>query len=53
MDQRSPVLRTLLPMAKDSAQYLFQNHYLCPRRTSPAFSLEDLPQLSSVVTEYK
>ncbi|KAJ6658009.1 hypothetical protein lerEdw1_001668 [Lerista edwardsae] len=53
MDQRSPVLRTLLPMAKDSAQYLFQNHYLCPRRTSPTFNMEDLPHLSSVVTEYK
>ncbi|XP_063003735.1 protein phosphatase 1 regulatory subunit 36 [Elgaria multicarinata webbii] len=50
MDQRSPVLSTLLPMAKDSAQYLFQDHYLRPGKTSPSYNPEDLPELSSVVT---
>ncbi|XP_053134050.1 protein phosphatase 1 regulatory subunit 36 isoform X1 [Hemicordylus capensis] len=53
MDQRSPVLSTLLPMAKDSAQYLFQNHYLRPGKTSPSYDPEDLPELSSVVTQNK
>ncbi|XP_078239725.1 protein phosphatase 1 regulatory subunit 36 isoform X2 [Pogona vitticeps] len=53
MDIRSPVLSTLLPMAKDSAQYLFQDHYLRPGKTAPSFSPEDLPELSSIVTASK
>ncbi|KAL8168833.1 UNVERIFIED_CONTAM: hypothetical protein K2H54_019023 [Gekko kuhli] len=51
LDKRSPVLSTLLPMAKDSAQYLFQDHYLHPSRTPQSSCLEDLPALSSIVTE--
>ncbi|KAF7251873.1 Protein phosphatase 1 regulatory subunit 36 [Varanus komodoensis] len=50
MDQRSPVLSTLLPMAKDSAQYLFQDHYLRPGKMAQSYSPEELPELSSVVT---
>ncbi|XP_060117794.1 protein phosphatase 1 regulatory subunit 36 isoform X2 [Heteronotia binoei] len=53
LDQRSPVLSTLLPMAKDSAQYLFQDHYLHPSRTPRTVHAEDLPSLSSIVTESK
>ncbi|XP_028600583.2 protein phosphatase 1 regulatory subunit 36 [Podarcis muralis] len=53
MDQRSPVLSTLLPMPKDSAQYLFQDHYLHAGRSQPAYSPEELPPFSSVVPEPK
>ncbi|XP_061468341.1 protein phosphatase 1 regulatory subunit 36 isoform X2 [Rhineura floridana] len=53
MDQRSPVLSTLLPMPKDSAQYLFQDHYLHPGKTDPGYSPEELPDFSSVVLESK
>ncbi|XP_007435686.1 protein phosphatase 1 regulatory subunit 36 isoform X2 [Python bivittatus] len=53
MDQRSPVLSTLLPMAKDSAQYLFQDHYLHPSKIAPSYSPEVLPELSSVVSPSK
>ncbi|CAI5764685.1 protein phosphatase 1 regulatory subunit 36 isoform X1 [Podarcis lilfordi] len=53
MDQRSPVLSTLLPMPKDSAQYLFQDHYLHAGRSQPAYIPEELPPFSSVVPEPK
>ncbi|XP_054828558.1 protein phosphatase 1 regulatory subunit 36 [Eublepharis macularius] len=53
LDQRSPVLSTLLPMAKDSAQYLFQDHYLHPSKTARSSQLDDLPEMSSVVSESK
>ncbi|XP_063146496.1 protein phosphatase 1 regulatory subunit 36 [Candoia aspera] len=53
MDQRSPVLSTLLPMAKDSAQYLFQDHYLCSSKIAPGYSPEDLPELYSIVSPSK
>ncbi|XP_048340607.1 protein phosphatase 1 regulatory subunit 36 [Sphaerodactylus townsendi] len=53
LDKRSPVMSTLLPMAKDSAQYLFQDHYLHPSRTAQIACPEDLPALSSIVTESK
>ncbi|KAJ7345256.1 hypothetical protein JRQ81_001206 [Phrynocephalus forsythii] len=53
MDLRSPVLSTLLPMAKYSTQYLFQDHYLHPGKTAPSISPEDLPELSSIVTTSK
>ncbi|XP_008106769.1 protein phosphatase 1 regulatory subunit 36 isoform X2 [Anolis carolinensis] len=50
MDQRSPVLSTLLPMAKDSAQYLFQDHYLRPGKSPPRYAPEELPELTSIVS---
>ncbi|XP_060610374.2 protein phosphatase 1 regulatory subunit 36 [Anolis sagrei] len=50
MDQRSPVLSTLLPMAKDSAQYLFQDHYLRPGKSPPSYAPEELPELSTIVS---
>ncbi|KAH0620309.1 hypothetical protein JD844_020533, partial [Phrynosoma platyrhinos] len=53
MDQRSPVLSTLLPMAKDSAQYLFQDHYLHSGKTAPSYTPEELPELSSIVSASK
>ncbi|XP_077179989.1 protein phosphatase 1 regulatory subunit 36 isoform X2 [Paroedura picta] len=53
LDKRSPVLSTLLPMAKDSAQYLFQDHYLHPSRTPRSSFPEELPPLSSIVSESK
>uniref|UniRef100_A0A8D0C5K3 Protein phosphatase 1 regulatory subunit 36 n=1 Tax=Salvator merianae TaxID=96440 RepID=A0A8D0C5K3_SALMN len=53
MDLRSPVLSTLLPLAKDSAQYLFQDHYLRPSKAAPSYSPEDLPPLYSIVTDSK
>ncbi|XP_044868740.1 protein phosphatase 1 regulatory subunit 36 isoform X1 [Mauremys mutica] len=46
--QRSPVLSTLLPLPKDNAQYLFQNHYLHRGRTLPTCSSKDLPDYSAV-----
>ncbi|XP_075782527.1 protein phosphatase 1 regulatory subunit 36 isoform X4 [Pelodiscus sinensis] len=46
--QRSPVLSTLLPLPKDNAQYLFQNHYLHRGRTLPIRSHDDLPDYSTV-----
>ncbi|KAG6933269.1 protein phosphatase 1 regulatory subunit 36, partial [Chelydra serpentina] len=46
--QRSPVLSTLLPLPKDNAQYLFQNHYLHRGRTLPTSSSKDLPDYSTV-----
>ncbi|TFK16035.1 forkhead box protein N3 [Platysternon megacephalum] len=46
--QRSPVLSTLLPLPKDNAQYLFQNHYLHRGRTRPTCSSKDLPDYSTV-----
>ncbi|XP_058018878.1 protein phosphatase 1 regulatory subunit 36 isoform X2 [Ahaetulla prasina] len=53
MDQRSPVLSTLLPLAKDSAQYLFQDHYLRPSKIAPRYIPEDLPELFSIVSRTK
>ncbi|XP_026525928.1 protein phosphatase 1 regulatory subunit 36 isoform X3 [Notechis scutatus] len=53
MDQRSPVLSTLLPLAKDSAQYLFQDHYLRPSKTAPRYIPENLPELFSIVSPSK
>ncbi|XP_034960528.1 protein phosphatase 1 regulatory subunit 36 isoform X2 [Zootoca vivipara] len=53
MDQRSPVLSTLLPLPKYSAQYLFQDHYLPAGRSQPAYVPEELPAFSSVVPEPK
>ncbi|KAG8126573.1 hypothetical protein E2320_021723 [Naja naja] len=49
MDQRSPVLSTLLPLAKDSAQYLFQDHYLRPSKTAPRYIPENLPELIGII----
>ncbi|KAL7992722.1 hypothetical protein Chor_016978 [Crotalus horridus] len=49
MDQRSPVLSTLLPLAKDSAQYLFQDHYLRPSKIAPRYIPEDLPELIGII----
>ncbi|XP_026554401.1 protein phosphatase 1 regulatory subunit 36 isoform X2 [Pseudonaja textilis] len=53
MDQRSPVLSTLLPLPKDSAQYLFQDHYLRPSKTAPRYIPENLPELFSIVSPSK
>ncbi|XP_019374011.1 PREDICTED: protein phosphatase 1 regulatory subunit 36 isoform X2 [Gavialis gangeticus] len=47
--QRSPVLSTLLPLPKDSAQYLFQNHYLHRGRTAPANKSKDHLDFTAVV----
>ncbi|XP_037757025.1 protein phosphatase 1 regulatory subunit 36 isoform X4 [Chelonia mydas] len=46
--QRSPVLSTLLPLPKDNAEYLFQNHYLHRGRTLPTSSSKNLPDYSTV-----
>ncbi|XP_019335525.1 protein phosphatase 1 regulatory subunit 36 isoform X4 [Alligator mississippiensis] len=47
--QRSPVLSTLLPLPRDSAQYLFQNHYLHRGRTAPASKSKDHLDVTAVV----
>ncbi|XP_025053702.1 protein phosphatase 1 regulatory subunit 36 [Alligator sinensis] len=47
--QRSPVLSTLLPLPRDSAQYLFQNHYLHRGRTAPASKSKDHMDVTAVV----
>ncbi|NXN65047.1 PPR36 phosphatase, partial [Himantopus himantopus] len=47
--QRSPVLSTLLPLPKDSAQYLSQNHY-CRGRDSRPCTCDCLPDFSELFT---
>ncbi|KFV93974.1 Protein phosphatase 1 regulatory subunit 36, partial [Fulmarus glacialis] len=47
--QRSPVLSTLLPLPKDSAQYLSQNHY-CRGRDPRPCRCDGLPDFSELFT---
>ncbi|NXH67994.1 PPR36 phosphatase, partial [Hydrobates tethys] len=47
--QRSPVLSTLLPLPKDSAQYLSQNHY-CRGRDPRPCRCDGLPDFSELLT---
>ncbi|KFQ74881.1 Protein phosphatase 1 regulatory subunit 36, partial [Phoenicopterus ruber ruber] len=47
--QRSPVLSTLLPLPKDSAQYLSQNHYCHGRGPRPC-TCDGLPDFSELLT---
>ncbi|NXT31098.1 PPR36 phosphatase, partial [Pelecanoides urinatrix] len=47
--QRSPVLSTLLPLPKDSAQYLSQNHY-CRGRDPRPCRCDRLPDFSELFT---
>ncbi|XP_050753889.1 protein phosphatase 1 regulatory subunit 36, partial [Gymnogyps californianus] len=47
--QRSPVLSTLLPLPKDSAQYLSQNHY-CRGRDPRPCACDGLPDFSELFT---
>ncbi|KGL98198.1 Protein phosphatase 1 regulatory subunit 36, partial [Charadrius vociferus] len=50
MDQkRSPALCTLLPLPKDSAQYLSQNHY-CQGRDPRPCTCDCLPDFSELLT---
>ncbi|KAM9291431.1 LOW QUALITY PROTEIN: protein phosphatase 1 regulatory subunit 36 [Morus bassanus] len=48
-DQRSPVLSTLLPLPKDSAQYLSQNHF-CRGRDPRPCRCDRLPDFSELFT---
>ncbi|XP_009500413.2 protein phosphatase 1 regulatory subunit 36 [Phalacrocorax carbo] len=47
--QRSPVLSTLLPLPKDSAQYLSQNHF-CRGRDPQPCRCDRLPDFSQLFT---
>ncbi|KAM7110187.1 protein phosphatase 1 regulatory subunit 36 [Ciconia maguari] len=47
--QRSPVLSTLLPLPKDSAQYFSQNHY-CRGRDPRPCRCDGLPDFSELLT---
>ncbi|KFQ82755.1 Protein phosphatase 1 regulatory subunit 36, partial [Phaethon lepturus] len=47
--QRSPVLRTLLPLPKDSAQYRSQNHF-CRGRDPQPCRCDGLPDFSELFT---
>ncbi|NXK78168.1 PPR36 phosphatase, partial [Amazona guildingii] len=49
IQQCSPVLRTLLPLLKDSAQYLFQNQD-CQARDLQPRTCDDLPDFSELFT---
>ncbi|OXB75683.1 UNVERIFIED_CONTAM: hypothetical protein H355_015377, partial [Colinus virginianus] len=47
--QHSPVLSTLLPLPKESAQYRSQNHY-CRGRDPQPCSCDNLPEFSELLT---
>ncbi|KAM9557291.1 protein phosphatase 1 regulatory subunit 36 [Guaruba guarouba] len=49
IQQRSPVLSMLLPLPKDSAQYLFQNQD-CQARDPQPRTCDDLPDFSELFT---
>ncbi|KAM4665688.1 protein phosphatase 1 regulatory subunit 36 isoform 3-T6 [Amazona ochrocephala] len=49
IQQCSPVVRTLLPLLKDSAQYLFQNQD-CQARDLQPRTCDDLPDFSELFT---
>uniref|UniRef100_A0A8C6ISU8 Uncharacterized protein n=1 Tax=Melopsittacus undulatus TaxID=13146 RepID=A0A8C6ISU8_MELUD len=49
IQQCSPVLSTLLPLPKDSAQYLFQNQD-CQARDPQPYTCDDLPDFSELFT---
>ncbi|XP_062433857.1 protein phosphatase 1 regulatory subunit 36 [Rhea pennata] len=48
--QRSPVLSTLLPLPKDSAQHLFQKQFYHRGKTPQPCKSKDLPEFSELFT---